>query len=80
VILKATFNIKNDMYVCLCVGVTDHEIRETIAQGAASLEEVAYCTGAGTRCGSCVSTIAALVEDRDAQPRRCGLRVLTSAA
>jgi bacterioferritin-associated ferredoxin len=78
--LKATFNIKNDMYVCLCVGVTDHEIRETIAQGAASLEEVAYCTGAGTRCGSCVSTIAALVEDGDAPPRRCGLRVLTSAA
>jgi bacterioferritin-associated ferredoxin len=78
--MKAMFNIKNDMYVCLCVGVTDHEIRETIAQGAASLEEVAYCTGAGTRCGSCVSTIAALVEDRDTQPRRCGLRVLTSAA
>jgi bacterioferritin-associated ferredoxin len=78
--LKATFNIKNDMYVCLCNGVTDHEIRETIAQGAASIEEIAYCTGAGTRCGSCVSTIAALVEDGDTQPRRCGLRVLTSAA
>jgi bacterioferritin-associated ferredoxin len=78
--LKAIFNIKNDMYVCLCVGVTDHDIRETIAQGATSLEEVAYCTGAGTRCGSCVATIMGLVEEGDQKPRRCGLRVLTSAA
>lgn len=74
------FNIKNAMYVCLCAGVTDRDIRESIAQGAASLEEVAYCTGAGTCCGSCISSIAALVEDGEEQPRRGSLRVLTSAA
>jgi bacterioferritin-associated ferredoxin len=72
------------MYVCLCTGVTDREINETIAEGATSVEEVAYCTGAGTRCGSCVPDIARMleggtVEQDDKSGRRC-LRVLTSAA
>lgn len=69
------------MYVCLCTGVTDRGIRETIAEGASSVEEVAHCTGAGTRCGTCVSAIAALVEEEaEAPPQRLCLRVLTTAA
>ena len=51
------------MYVCLCLGVTDHDLRDTIADGATSAEEVMYCTGAGTRCGTCRATVAAIVED-----------------
>ena len=77
------FNINSIMYVCLCAGVTDHEIRETIAEGAASVEEVAYCTGAGTRCGSCVPQIARMVQEAGGgaeSERRCRLRVITSAA
>jgi len=69
------------MYVCLCLGVTDQEIRETIAEGASSLEEIMYCTGAGTRCGSCRNHIAGMVEEQQAargSARR--LRVLTTAA
>ena len=51
------------MYVCLCMGVTDRDIRQLVKQGACSAEEIAGCTGAGTRCGSCVSTVAALVDE-----------------
>jgi bacterioferritin-associated ferredoxin len=71
------------MYVCLCTGVTDREIQETIAEGASSVEEVAYCTGAGSRCGSCVPHIARMLEgagDEAAKSGRHCLRVLTSAA
>ena len=72
------------MYVCLCNGVTERDIHEAIAEGASTLEEVAYCTGAGTRCGSCVRAVAVLVEarveHREGEPRHCRLRVLTSAA
>jgi len=59
------FNINKgtSMYVCLCLGVTDHDLRETIADGATSTEEVMYCTGAGTRCGTCRATVAAIVQD-----------------
>lgn len=50
------------MYVCLCMGVTDREIRDAIGEGACSMPDVMQCTGAGTRCGSCRPTIASLVE------------------
>jgi bacterioferritin-associated ferredoxin len=79
-VLKATFNIKRAMYVCLCTGVTDQEIRKTVAEGAASVEEVAYCTGAGTRCGTCISAIAAIVHEGEAPCRRSSLPVLASNA
>ncbi len=69
------------MYVCLCMGVTDKEIRETIAEGASSLEEVMDCTGAGTRCGSCRQQIADMVEaEAPACRSRRSLRVLSPAA
>ncbi len=48
------------MYVCLCNGVTEGEVLEAIEAGAATVEEVAHCTGAGTRCGSCVHRLAEL--------------------
>jgi bacterioferritin-associated ferredoxin len=77
--LKAMFNSKV-MYVCLCTGVTERDIHEALEAGAASVEEVAYCTGAGTRCGTCRATLAAMVEQSDESPRRGCLRVLTTAA
>jgi bacterioferritin-associated ferredoxin len=62
------------MYVCLCNGVTDRDIRETLAAGAETVEEVMLCTGAGTRCGSCIATVAAMVDasqDGESPSRRC---------
>lgn len=53
------------MYVCLCTGVTDKQIRETLSEGACSVEDVMYCTGAGTGCGSCVSSIEELVREHE---------------
>jgi bacterioferritin-associated ferredoxin len=77
--LKATFKIKV-MYVCLCTGVTEQDIHQAMEAGAASVAEVAHCTGAGTRCGSCVSTVAAMVEQAEDRVRRPCLRVLVHAA
>jgi bacterioferritin-associated ferredoxin len=68
------------MYVCLCIGVTDRDIRETIAEGASSVEEVMYVTGAATRCGSCLSTVAAMVEQEAPRASRRSLRIVTSNA
>jgi bacterioferritin-associated ferredoxin len=49
------------MYVCLCMGVTDREVKEAIREGACSVPEVMRCTAAGTRCGSCQPTINVLL-------------------
>ncbi len=70
------------MYVCLCNGVTDRDIQETLAAGAETVEEVMLCTGAGTRCGSCLATVAAMVDaavDQSSPSRRC-LNVIQPAS
>jgi bacterioferritin-associated ferredoxin len=49
------------MYVCLCLGVTDRDVRRAVEDGACTASEVIACTGAGTRCGTCRSTVGAIV-------------------
>ncbi len=41
------------MFVCICHAVSDHEIRASVALGAAGLEDVAHALGVGTSCGRC---------------------------
>ncbi|KFN45380.1 hypothetical protein N790_09975 [Arenimonas malthae CC-JY-1] len=41
------------MYVCLCHGVTDHDIRRAAEAGCGSLAELTMRTGLGSGCGSC---------------------------
>jgi bacterioferritin-associated ferredoxin len=52
------------MFVCLCEGVTDREIHEALDEGCRSIPDVMECTGAGTGCGACHSTIATIVASR----------------
>jgi bacterioferritin-associated ferredoxin len=51
------------VYVCVCNGVTDHQIREAAAAGCGSMAELTMRTGCGASCGSCVNTAARLLED-----------------
>jgi bacterioferritin-associated ferredoxin len=44
---------RNLMYVCLCKGVTDAQIRATVQEGATSLGEVRRALGVATQCGKC---------------------------
>ncbi|PMR79024.1 (2Fe-2S)-binding protein [Halomonas urumqiensis] len=41
------------MYVCLCKGVSDHRIRQSVEEGARSWRDVQRETGCGTQCGKC---------------------------
>jgi bacterioferritin-associated ferredoxin len=67
------------MYVCLCTGITDHDIRQAIASGACSVEEVSGCTGAAKHCGACLASVVALVTPDDRAPRRKCRRAQTHA-
>ncbi|QIL19786.1 (2Fe-2S)-binding protein [Thermomonas sp. HDW16] len=51
------------MYICICNGVTDHQIREAAEAGCASLAELTMRTGAGANCGSCLSSAEAILDD-----------------
>lgn len=46
------------MYVCVCNGVTDHDIRQAADAGCKSLPELTMRTGAGANCGSCLEMAA----------------------
>ncbi len=67
------------MYVCICHGVTDRQIRETAEAGCRTLSELTMRTGAGANCGSCIETAARLLEDVHAA-RVVPLPVLSQAA
>lgn len=58
------------MYVCLCEGVSDKDIRKAVEAGACSAAEVMRCTRAGTRCGSCRSEVAEIVAGAQGPRRR----------
>jgi bacterioferritin-associated ferredoxin len=49
------------MYVCLCVGATNHTVSECVARGASTSKEVAAACGAGADCGRCRRTLRAII-------------------
>lgn len=51
------------MYICICNGVTDHQIREAAEAGCTSLAELTMRTGVGANCGSCLPSADALLEE-----------------
>jgi bacterioferritin-associated ferredoxin len=62
------------MYICLCHGITDRQIRRAVEQGACSLGEVQMQLPVGGCCGRCEPAARELIEEhagrhnpRDAQ-------------
>ena len=68
------------MYVCVCNGVTDHEIRQAAAAGCGSMTELTMRTGCGAACGSCVDTAAGLLEEEAAARKSTHVLPLADAA
>jgi bacterioferritin-associated ferredoxin len=67
--------------VCSCHAVSDREIRRLARAGASSPRAVAEACGAGTRCGGCRMTVAAILDEVEAvQDRRLSMSVSISAA
>lgn len=67
------------MYVCICHGVTDRQIRETAEAGCRTVAELTMRTGAGANCGSCLEMAAQLLDEVHA-PRTIPLPLLPQAA
>ncbi|HWS78307.1 MAG TPA: (2Fe-2S)-binding protein [Thermomonas sp.] len=67
------------MYICICNGVTDHQIREAAEAGCGSLTELTMRTGVGANCGSCLGSAEALLEEVRTR-RELPLPVLQQAA
>jgi len=57
------------VYVCICNGVTDHQIRDAAANGVRSVAELTMRTGCGATCGTCLDTAATILEAHVADRR-----------
>ncbi|MDP4548106.1 MAG: bacterioferritin-associated ferredoxin [Marinobacter sp.] len=51
------------MYVCLCHGVTDRDIREAAENGASSVRQLGKELGVGTQCGRCASMARSILKE-----------------
>lgn len=54
------------MYVCLCNGITEREIRQVVEAGCRSVSELTMRTGCGASCGSCLEMAAQLLDQGQA--------------
>ena len=46
------------MFVCICHGITDTQIREAAENGCKTVSELTMRTGAGSTCGTCADMAA----------------------
>ena len=51
------------MYVCICNGITDRQVREAAQAGCGSLPELTMRTGVGSNCGSCLALAEAIMAE-----------------
>ena len=51
------------MYVCVCNGVTEQDIRRAMDGGCSSMSELTMRTGCGATCGCCVETACGMLDE-----------------
>ena len=51
------------MYVCICTGVTEADIRRAANEGASSLEHLRTHLGVAETCGTCACAAEELLDD-----------------
>ncbi|MAA65158.1 MAG: (2Fe-2S)-binding protein [Alteromonadaceae bacterium] len=51
------------MYVCLCQGVTDTQIRQAAEEGCRSMRQLGKEMGVGRQCGRCASTAREILRE-----------------
>ncbi|WP_028115716.1 bacterioferritin-associated ferredoxin [Ferrimonas senticii] len=57
------------MYVCVCYGVTDKQIKQAVEQGAMDLKSLQAQLNVGKQCGKCVrDTLEMIAATKDMIP------------
>lgn len=58
------------MYVCICNGITDKQVREAAKSGVRNLWGLQMELGVASNCGSCKEVAMEIIRDSIAEPRR----------
>ncbi len=51
------------MYVCVCKGITDHQIKDAIYAGATTLGKLRKALGVASQCGKCTCLTRELIDE-----------------
>jgi bacterioferritin-associated ferredoxin len=51
------------VYICLCHGITDTQIRSCVAEGARTLCDLSSELGVATQCGNCASSACEVMRE-----------------
>jgi bacterioferritin-associated ferredoxin len=65
------------VYVCICNGVTERQIREAATAGCTTVAELTMRTGAGANCGSCLDMAMDVLQAAQPAPRESLFPILT---
>lgn len=59
------------MYVCICKGITEQQIKTCAEQGASSLRDLYRELAVGSQCGKCVSAARQVLSSHQCDPSLC---------
>lgn len=51
------------MYVCICQGVTDRQIREAVGEGCGSMRQLRQQLGVAATCGRCATYAKQMLDE-----------------
>lgn len=51
------------MYVCVCKGITDHQIKDAVYEGATSVGRLRKALGVATQCGKCTCLTREIIDE-----------------
>ncbi len=54
---------RSAVYVCICNGVTERDIRQAAEGGCRSVAELTMRTGCGATCGTCLEFAVGLLDE-----------------
>jgi len=54
------------MYVCICHGVTERDVRKAAQEGCRDLHELTMRTGCGASCGTCRDLASSILAESQA--------------
>lgn len=57
------------MYICLCNGITERDIRACADGGVCTLRDLEGCLGVGNCCGKCKPAARQILSESRAEPR-----------
>ncbi|GGB34694.1 hypothetical protein GCM10011502_04670 [Oceanisphaera marina] len=55
------------MYVCLCKGITDNQLRAAVAAGGDEFKLLKQQLGVGSQCGKCIPVAMAILAEENAK-------------